>query len=340
MKRRLPQYAFTLVELLVVIAIIGILVGLLLPAVQAAREAARRMQCSNNLKQLTLGMHNYHDTFKTFAPLYFSKLDATGAVVAPINTTDTTQAWGWGAALLPFIEQGNAHRVLQVGNMPLGLPLTPNALTTPAMLTILQTPIATFRCPSDVAPALNTDTNRKLNGLATATSNYIASNNSFTPNLAASVSAGLFIADLGRNFRDISDGSSNVICFGERRWQINRSDTPGVFICSAANVFGTSRRPTTAAAPGCVLGCGASKINRSYLLTNANRAQLGYSSQHTGGAQFSFADGSVRFVNETIQGDFDPEGNNAGVAPQTSAPDTVWEYIQAIQDGNPISIDF
>ena len=329
--RRVSNYrGFTLVELLVVIAIIGILVGLLLPAVQAAREAARRMQCSNNLKQLTLAQHNYHDTFKTFTPLYLNKKDAAGVVIAPINTGDTTQAWGWGAVLLPFIEQGNVSNALVVGNEHLGLPNPINALSKPAKLAILQTPIAAFRCPSDTAPALNTNGNRTLMGLQTAVSNYIASNESFTPNLAGN---GLFIADDGRSFRSITDGSSNVVCLGERRWQIKNSYDGTIYQTAAALVFGTGRRPTTAAAPGSVLGCGASRINRSYLLTNANRANLGYSSQHTGGAMFSFADGSVRFISESIAGDFNAEGNNEAVAPQTSAPDTIWENIQAIADG-------
>ena len=337
MQRYVLRNGFTLVELLVVIAIIGILVGLLLPAVQAAREAARRMQCSNNLKQLTLAQHNYHDTFKTFPPLYVSKRDATGTVIAPINTTDTTQAWGWGALLLPFIEQGTVFNALQVGNDPLGLPLTPNALSNPTKVAVMQKPIATYRCPSDTAPPLNTDGNRTLMGLQTATSNYIASNNCFTPNiLGTAIQQGLFIADTGKSFKDMTDGSSNVVCLGERRWQIKRSDTGAMYQPGAALIFGTGRRPTTASAPGSVLGCGAARINRSYLLTNANRTNLGYSSQHTGGAMFSLADGSVRFISESIQGDFNAEGQNEGVAPQTADPNTTWEYILAVADGSPV----
>ncbi len=91
------SHAFTLVELLVVIAIIGILVGLLLPAVQAAREAARRMQCSNNLKQIGLSLHNYHDTHKTFPPLYISNFPAL------------SDRANWITMTLSFIEQGNLN---------------------------------------------------------------------------------------------------------------------------------------------------------------------------------------------------------------------------------------
>src|SRR6056297_888152 len=100
--------AFTLVELLVVIAIIGILVGLLLPAVQAAREAARRMQCSNNLKQLALGCHNYADAHNKF-PMAFAPAIAP---YQPANVNNVQESWGWGAMLLPFIEQGNMHQSL------------------------------------------------------------------------------------------------------------------------------------------------------------------------------------------------------------------------------------
>ncbi len=340
MRLRRLNSAFTLVELLVVIAIIGILVGLLLPAVQAAREAARRMQCSNNLKQLILAQHNYHDTFKTFTPLYLSKKDAAGTLLAPDNTINTA-AWSWGAAVLPFIEQGNTYNALEVGRDPLGPPLTPNALSKPAKVTILQTPIPTFRCPSDTAPVLNSDGQRLLpTNIQTAVSNYVASNSSFTPYFTGTADyIGLFIADTGRSFKDMTDGSSNVVALGERRWQITRSDTNTAYITAAALIFGANRRPTTASAPGSVLGCGASRINRSYLLTNANRANLGFSSQHTGGAMFAMGDGSVKFIAETIAGDFNAEGNNDAVAPNNSTPNSTWEYILAVADGNAVTID-
>jgi prepilin-type N-terminal cleavage/methylation domain-containing protein len=106
---------FTLIELLVVIAIIAVLIGLLLPAVQAAREAARRAQCSNNLKQLGLGFHNYHDATGQFPAGYLTRIGG-GHVHGPpdLDTRDAGPGWAWGVQLLPFIEQGPLHAAMNV----------------------------------------------------------------------------------------------------------------------------------------------------------------------------------------------------------------------------------
>ncbi len=125
--------AFTLVELLVVIAIIGILIALLLPAVQAAREAARRSQCSNNLKQIGLGLHNYHDTHLVFPPGY----------VDEDNRTGVADGHGWivTAFLLPFVEQGSLYDQLNTTNRM--------DLTNPTTLRLARTVISgTYLCPS------------------------------------------------------------------------------------------------------------------------------------------------------------------------------------------------
>ena len=193
-RSRQDRVAFTLVELLVVIAIIGILIALLLPAVQAAREAARRAQCSNNLKQLALGLHNYHDISKCFPPAWIDTTLTAGDNSAAGNNN----ALGWGYFILPFIEQESLHDQIdanqnwQVGNDAEGR-LVLNA----------------FVCPSDAGGGTNSDKG------GYGTSNYSA-------NVQASVTGGptqhaLFGpapgwgANVSRSMASIRDGTSNTI---------------------------------------------------------------------------------------------------------------------------------
>ena len=138
-KRHLSR-GFTLIELLVVIAIIAILIALLLPAVQQAREAARRTQCRNNLKQIGLALHNYHDTFRLFPP---------GVIRDGQNNSE---AWGWTVFILPFLEQANLYNQLdpdtyRLRDLLAGLNPTYPAPT--ANAAILQNPLSVFICPSD-----------------------------------------------------------------------------------------------------------------------------------------------------------------------------------------------
>src|SRR5262245_49230386 len=155
MQTRFRKLGFTLVELLVVIAIIGILVALLLPAVQAAREAARRMQCGNNLKQIGLALHNYHDTFKS---LPIGLLGAGAGQPTPSSADD---GFGWGCALLPFLEQQALYdRVRPNGTpsvfvrfhtgspSPLPSPPGPNNVPWPGA----EVSLTAFKCPSSILP--------------------------------------------------------------------------------------------------------------------------------------------------------------------------------------------
>ncbi|MCA9130486.1 MAG: DUF1559 domain-containing protein [Planctomycetales bacterium] len=192
------QRGFTLVELLVVIAIIGILVGLLLPAVQAAREAARRMQCSNNLKQLGLAFHNYESAFKRF-PMG-GTLDSDFSVQA---------------RLLPFVEQANLQSLLDFSQTAFTggwSGKTPN----PQFVEAFATPLAVFLCPSDPAPAVTTVE------VAGATFNYGGNNymvsfgsGTKTNNDFRWPTDGIVYEHSRVRFGDISDGTSNTVAVSE-----------------------------------------------------------------------------------------------------------------------------
>jgi prepilin-type N-terminal cleavage/methylation domain-containing protein len=311
-KRVARPRGFTLIELLVVIAIIAILIALLLPAVQQAREAARRTQCKNNLKQFGIAFHNYHDVFNTFPP---------GCISFPINSTTTTElsCWSWGAFTLPYIEQSSLYTSLNVGNVT----LAQNAATVNG-LRFLQTPLSGFRCPSDTGPALNNFnealadvpgdaqvatysrliTSNGTDRLPIATSNYVmvaCSSVSTTPPFFSTIPPGFGQAtgvgfNCSRiNFRDITDGTSNTLLLGERAFKT------GTLNVGAGNALGFSPvagvnsalRPSMAA-----LGIPYQGINQSVI--NRQHQTRGFSSQHVGGAQFVLCDGSVRFISENI----------------------------------------
>ena len=258
---RRNRSAFTLVELLVVIAIIGILIALLLPAVQAAREAARRSQCTNNLKQLALAMHGHHDVYNYFPPQYY---------YVP-NPAHVNGDWGGMVRLMPFYEQTAMFEVLNPGNFVGDIPPV-NATT--------QTPIGSLLCPSD-------PTGTTLNAYA---KNYAKSNY-----LMAHQMASIFISNAGNvtetrvNFASVTDGSSNTIMFGERDMFHNAAG--GVWIGRVigktdAITIGRGDIPMNTKCP-----------NPS---SDPNCNRHTWSSMHPGGCNFALGDGSVRFLSERI----------------------------------------
>src|SRR3954471_23128708 len=194
-RRRRP--AFTLIELLVVIAIIGILIGLLLPAVQKVRESAARTQCSNNLKQLGLACHSYHDVSQAFPPGYM----ATAA--AP----DTTPGWGWGTLILPHLEQGNVFNQLNLSQ-----PLQTQA----GVGTVLKV----FVCPSDNPPTSSfplTDAGGATVCLA-GPSSYAATVGDDASEVDAVTGNGIFYRNSRVRVTDITDGASTTTMLGDRAW--------------------------------------------------------------------------------------------------------------------------
>lgn len=349
MKR--ARYGFTLIELLVVIAIIAILVALLLPAVQQAREAARRSSCKNNLKQFGIAMHNYHDTYRVFPPAYINQFDTN-----PTNSADYTTAlnaartsWGWGAFILPYVEQGPLFDQLQVGDIRIKDALQSGGAQD--QLANMQKPISAFRCPSDPAPDLNSAKQLQDNNgtnVQVATSNYIVANSSrrwhnqapnpnccawntgpglgemsqWGPPNSAGAPNGLFWRNSKVRMRDITDGTSTTFMMGERAWALN-NPAGGTFNCRAAVVFGT-RTNNEQSNIHTVVGSGT-----SYLNAQTNECNKGFSSVHRGGAQFLLADGAVRFISENI------DANNAHTGGNNNE-DSTYERLFGRDDGQVI----
>lgn len=211
---RSPRRAFTLVELLVVIAIIGILVGLLLPAVQAAREAARRMQCSNNVRQLGIATHNYESTYSRLPSGWVSK------------GTSGVPGWGWSAALLPFMEGTST-----ANSIDWRLPIS-DAKHDLIRVTV----VPTFICPSDpfvnvfeIAEAEededhdhedhgNIDDGHKL--FSISKSNYVGVFGTFELEDAPYAGDGMFFGSSKIRFADVLDGLSNTLMVGEHSGQL------------------------------------------------------------------------------------------------------------------------
>lgn len=292
---------FTLIELLVVIAIIAVLIALLLPAVQQAREAARRTQCKNNLKQLGLALHNYHDTYLIF-PLC-SYLDTWSSGPNAVNSQ-----WAWSVMILPYMDQAPLFNQLVVG--PNTFEQAANDAT---RLKSLTTPLPAFICPSDPEagvnrnrPFLQKTTGGLCNGMVlTSTtqfgkSNYMACNGNHD-------SDGIFGSGGGRvSIRDILDGTSNTIMVGERssvKWAKQTASTgpwAGVWAGQELTCDGITN-------VWCLAGKTEFQMNSGKhsdvvgSTTATDQPLVAFGSVHTGGAQFLMADGSVRFINENIQ---------------------------------------
>ena len=198
---KFKRQGFTLVELLVVIAIIGILVGLLLPAVQAAREAARRMQCQNNMKQMGLALHNYASAYKKFP----ARKGGTGNPGPARNEGNGNRLTAW-IGLLPFCEQTNMYNVIQAGDASASPPVAPGGPAAWINWIGWRAAPSYMRCPSDPGPRPG---QREISyGLSIGDSIHRARDD-------GDQIRGLFGSRVYRSFGSISDGTSNTIAFGE-----------------------------------------------------------------------------------------------------------------------------
>jgi prepilin-type N-terminal cleavage/methylation domain-containing protein/prepilin-type processing-associated H-X9-DG protein len=294
LQRGTRKAGFTLIELLVVIAIIAVLVALLLPAVQQAREAARRSQCKNNLKQMGLAIHNYHDTNLTFPP---------GGVALPTNTTVTYT--GWGISLLPGLDQGVLYNLFN-SNVPV------DAVQNTA---VRQFKVPPFNCPSDlnagtlVTPASGTPNGtyamssyRADAGVSSDGSNYWDGQYGNTlPNTMPMSNRGMIhVVDtnLGcEKVANVVDGLTHTLVIGE--WQTLDTTNRGTFWANSYAQYtmsgfnsNLSLCPLLTFGPPSYAGCDANK--------GPNYCKRAWGSFHAGGVQFLMGDGSVRFISSNM----------------------------------------
>lgn len=288
------QRAFTLIELLVVIAIIGVLIALLLPGVQQAREAARRSQCQNNLKQIGLALHNYHDQYGSFPPgCALSSLSPDAGYSVDLTTANRAAGYGWATFILPQLEQGNLFNQLNVNSLELS-----RLMQQPTLRPLAQIRLNVYRCPSDIAPDLNTGrqfTNAIFGDTAVATSNYIGVEGIRWTHaddwiISKTDPFGIFWPASAVRMQDITDGSSNTFMVGERNW----TNLAGIWI-GTRNYTGNGDVGLRQN-----LGITNWKINLSNSTTATPTSNRAFHSNHVGGTQFLLADGSVRFISENI----------------------------------------
>lgn len=302
--------AFTLVELLVVIAIIGVLVALLLPAVQSAREAARRMSCASNLRQMGLAMQNYHDVHQTFAM----------GVLNPV-TTATNGAngnWTWPNRILPYVEQGGLYQVLNVGNGNV-----PNPNTNTQVGQAVMTPVKVFMCPSD--PGNPRQFNAFLDGYPKL--NY--------PATKCMVMWRSWEQDSGlpnRSTRivDVTDGTSNTFMFGERAVaKLNHFISTGAIWPTQRgtnNSYTFDANPPNQSYPANALTANGMCCNTG---NDPQNIRGSATSMHPSGLQFCFVDGSVRFVSNNI----DSRRCTPNVTCANNGPVSVYSKLYYRDDG-------
>ncbi len=282
---RVPQgparTAFTLIELLVVLAIVAILLGLLLPAVQKVREAAARTQCGNNLKQIGLALHNYHDTRGSFPAGYLCW--------PPADPTCTAPGWGWAAQLLPFLEQDNLHRQINFS-----LPLED-----PSEAAVRTTVLRVFVCPADRETGRFTVRDAAGQPLTEAATNSYAACYGAGGEIADEPDGGngLFFRNSKVRFGDVTDGSSNTLAVGERPALFTQTPWAGAVTGGTSRITPGAPTASTAVEEAPTLPLAHTG---SHTLNDRDADPDDFFTPHTAVALMLFADGSVRPVRAGI----------------------------------------
>jgi prepilin-type N-terminal cleavage/methylation domain-containing protein/prepilin-type processing-associated H-X9-DG protein len=334
-EQRVRRGGFTLIELLVVIAIIAVLVAILLPAVQQAREAARRSQCRNNLKQLGVAIHNYHEIFGLMPIGYVDT-----ATVSNAATQDG--GWSWASQILPQLDQASLFdrfdfRFHPHGNLP------PEAGNTLAGATHL----AVFACPSDVKPMTRKSgssdpaATSTANGVvpAVATSSYVGNSGPFNaqfcdqaiPGYQSPRSVGAFRVNVGLSFRDFTDGLSNSMLVGETHWSQTRNN---LLYGSVQNAGGADCTELTEyrTNPYNHLRSTNTTMNATAAVYPA-KYFTAFASTHSGGANFLMGDGSVHFLSENLE---NTSTNFTDPGVTANGPYGLYQRLSAIADGRPL----
>ncbi|HTU90012.1 MAG TPA: DUF1559 domain-containing protein [Gemmataceae bacterium] len=313
-RARQARYGFTLVELLVVIAIIAVLIGLLLPAVQKAREAASRAKCQNNLKQMGLAFHNYHDSFQSLPPGYYTVMPYVD------GTTDTSPGWAWGAYILPYIEQASLYELYTSGSTF----VTGGADVATFFSTTAATVVPTFLCPDDILPPtpgtfLVTGADQATAICVLAPSSYAAvCGGEVTPGgivyntdgtititsvpTTAATGNGAFYRNSAVTLGSILDGTSNTVFVQERAF----AHAMGAWVGAPINGYCQEGlyNPAYNGNPG----QGAADLVLTHASTNNNptsRVLDEASSMHVTGSNFLYGDGSVHFIRNILKNSSD-----------------------------------
>lgn len=310
---------FTLIELLVVIAIIAILVALLLPAVQQAREAARRSQCKNNLKQLGLALHNYHDTHSVFPPgaITVRSVPRTACGTSSAACQDanvwcntspnaTTNGAPWTVMILPYLEEAARYESYNF-NQTLSHSFTSQAGTTSPNYNLWYAQVTKYQCPSDPSSGNGVNNSNYFGvmgggDLGQGGVSCMGANNS-----VRFYNNGILHVNSSTRMRDITDGTSNTFLVGESRYMLTESGSTSTYYLGWGSSirFGSSNTyPNTAALAAAYQAinsrAGSGGVKPASGSDVRNFAGNMFGSEHTGGCQFLMGDGGVRFVSQNM----------------------------------------